>query len=125
MRAMVLEEAGRPLVEREVDDPAPAEGQILLEVSTCGVCRTDLHIFDGELAEPKLPLIMGHQIVGRVAEAGAGADRFAVGDRIGVPWLGWTDGDLPLLPFGPREPLRAGQVHRLRHRRRLRRARGG
>ena len=92
MRAMVLEEAGRPLVEREVDDPAPAEGQILLEVSTCGVCRTDLHIFDGELAEPKLPLIMGHQIVGRVVEAGSGADRFAVGDRIGVPWLGWTDG---------------------------------
>ena len=92
MRAMVLEEAGRPLVEREVNDPAPAEGQILLEVSTCGVCRTDLHIFDGELAEPKLPLIMGHQIVGRVVEAGSGADRFAVGDRIGVPWLGWTDG---------------------------------
>ena len=92
MRAMVLEEAGRPLVEREVDDPAPAEGQILLEVSTCGVCRTDLHIFDGELAEPKLPLIMGHQIVGRVVEAGSGADRFVVGDRIGVPWLGWTDG---------------------------------
>ena len=92
MRAMVLEEAGRPLVEREVDDPAPAEGQILLEVSTCGVCRTDLHIFDGELAEPKLPLIMGHQIVGRVVEAGSGADRFMVGDRIGVPWLGWTDG---------------------------------
>ena len=92
MRAMVLEEAGRPLVEREVDDPAPAEGQLLLEVSTCGVCRTDLHIFDGELAEPKLPLIMGHQIVGRVVEAGSGADRFAVGDRIGVPWLGWTDG---------------------------------
>lgn len=89
---MVLEEAGRPLVEREVDDPAPAEGQILLEVSTCGVCRTDLHIFDGELAEPKLPLIMGHQIVGRVVEAGSGADRFMVGDRIGVPWLGWTDG---------------------------------
>ena len=92
MRAMVLEEAGRPLVEREVDAPAPAEGQILLEVSTCGVCRTDLHIFDGELAEPKLPLIMGHQIVGRVVEAGSGADRFMVGDRIGVPWLGWTDG---------------------------------
>jgi alcohol dehydrogenase, propanol-preferring len=92
MRAMVLEEAGRPLVEREVNDPTPAEGQVLLEVSTCGVCRTDLHIFDGELTEPKLPLIMGHQIVGRVVEAGSGADRFSVGDRIGVPWLGWTDG---------------------------------
>jgi alcohol dehydrogenase, propanol-preferring len=92
MRAMVLEEAGRQLVEREVDDPTPAEGQVLLEVSTCAVCRTDLHIFDGELTEPKLPLIMGHQIVGRVVQAGSGADRFAVGDRIGVPWLGWTDG---------------------------------
>ena len=85
MRAMVLEEAGRPLVEREVDDPAPAEGQILLEVSTCGVCRTDLHIFDGELAEPKLPLIMGHQIVGRVVEAGSGVATLGIPGSAGVP----------------------------------------
>jgi propanol-preferring alcohol dehydrogenase len=92
MRAMVLEEAGLPLTEREVPDPVPAEGQVLIEVSTCGVCRTDLHIFDGELTEPELPLILGHQIVGTVVGAGPGADGFSTGDRIGVPWLGWTDG---------------------------------
>jgi alcohol dehydrogenase, propanol-preferring len=92
MRAMVLERAGEPLTERELPDPEPSEGQVLIEVSTCGVCRTDLHIFDGELSEPKLPLVLGHQIVGRVAAAGEGAGRFAIGDRIGVPWLGWTDG---------------------------------
>ena len=73
MRAMVLEAPGQPLVEAELPDPKPAEGQVLIEVSTCGVCRTDLHIFDGELTEPKLPLVLGHQIVGRVIEAGAGA----------------------------------------------------
>jgi propanol-preferring alcohol dehydrogenase len=92
MRAMVLEAPGQPLVERDLPDPEPADGQILIEVSTCGVCRTDLHIFDGELTEPKLPLILGHQIVGRVIGAGNGAGRFAEGDRVGVPWLGWTDG---------------------------------
>jgi propanol-preferring alcohol dehydrogenase len=89
---MVLDEARRPLTERELPDPEPAEGQVLLEVAACGVCRTDLHIFDGELTEPKLPLVLGHQIVGTVAGRGAGAERFADGDRVGVPWLGWTDG---------------------------------
>ena len=92
MRAMVLEHAGEPLVERELADPEPAEGQILIEVSTCGVCRTDLHIYDGELSEPKLPLVLGHQVVGRVVGAGEGTSRFAAGDRVGVPWLGWVDG---------------------------------
>jgi alcohol dehydrogenase, propanol-preferring len=92
MRAMVLEEPGRPLTEREVPEPVPDAGQIVIEVSTCGVCRTDLHIFDGELTEPKLPLILGHQIVGTVVGAGSGVERFSTGDRIGVPWLGWTDG---------------------------------
>ncbi len=92
MRAMVLETPGQPLVERELPDPEPAEGQVLIEVSTCGVCRTDLHIADGELTEPKLPLVLGHQIVGEVIGAGEGASRFDEGDRIGVPWLGWTDG---------------------------------
>src|SRR4029077_4400621 len=79
-------------VEAELPDPEPAEEQVLLEVSTCGVCRTDLHIFDGGLTEPKLPLVLGHQIVGRVIGAGEGATRFAEGDRVGVPWLGWVDG---------------------------------
>ena len=91
MRAMVLEEAGRPLVESELPDPQPAAGQVLIDVAACAVCRTDLHIFDGELTEPKLPLVPGHMIVGRVAAQGEGATRFAVGDRVGVPWLGWVD----------------------------------
>src|SRR5512132_984045 len=92
MRAMVLDEPGKPLTERELPDPVPGKGQVLIEVSACAVCRTDLHIFDGELTEPKLPLVPGHMIVGRVASSGEGAVRFADGDRIGVPWLGWTDG---------------------------------
>jgi alcohol dehydrogenase, propanol-preferring len=93
MRAMVLDAAEQPLTERELPDPTPGEGQVVLEVAACGVCRTDLHIFDGELTDPKLPLVLGHQIVGRVAGAGPGADRFEQGDRVGVPWLGWTCGE--------------------------------
>ena len=93
MRAMVLERAGRPLRLTELPDPVPGPGQVMLAVRACGVCRTDLHIYDGELAEPKLPLVPGHQIVGTVAAAGDGAERFASGDRVGVPWLGWTDGE--------------------------------
>ena len=85
MRAMVLEAPGQPLVERELPDPEPTEAQVLIDVSACGVCRTDLHIVDGELAEPKLPLVLGHQIVGRVIGAGEEATRFADGDRVGVP----------------------------------------
>jgi alcohol dehydrogenase, propanol-preferring len=89
---MVLDQPGEALVERGLPDPEPGEGQVLIEVSTCAVCRTDLHIFDGELPEPKLPLVPGHMIVGRVAGRGEGATRFAHGERIGVPWLGWVDG---------------------------------
>ncbi|HEX3293984.1 MAG TPA: zinc-dependent alcohol dehydrogenase family protein [Solirubrobacterales bacterium] len=89
---MVLDRPREPLTERELPDPAPEQGQVLIEVSACAVCRTDLHIFDGELTEPKLPLVPGHMIVGRVAARGEGAARFAEGDRIGVPWLGWVDG---------------------------------
>jgi propanol-preferring alcohol dehydrogenase len=95
MRAMVLERPREPLRPAELPDPSPARGQVLLAVSACGVCRTDLHIVDGDLAEPKLPLVLGHQIVGRVVEAGEGVRRFAVGDRVGVPWLGWTCGECP------------------------------
>lgn len=91
MRAMVLEAQRQPLMERELPDPEPGEGQVLIEVAACGVCRTDLHIADGELTEPKLPLVLGHQIVGRVAASGPGAERFAEGERVGVPWLGWVD----------------------------------
>ena len=90
MRAMVLDTAGSGLREGELPAPEPGRGELLLEVAACGVCRTDLHIVDGELTEPKLPLVPGHQIVARVS---AGGERFAAGDRVGVPWLGWTDGD--------------------------------
>ena len=88
---MVLERQREPLRLTELSDPAPGPGQVLLAVAACGVCRTDLHIVDGELSEPKLPLVPGHQIVGTVAGRG-GRERFALGDRVGVPWLGWTDG---------------------------------
>jgi alcohol dehydrogenase, propanol-preferring len=90
MRAMVLDSPGRPLRPAELDAPEPGPGELLLEVAACGVCRTDLHILDGELAEPKLPLVQGHQIVGRVVRGGR---RHAPGDRVGVPWLGWTCGE--------------------------------
>jgi propanol-preferring alcohol dehydrogenase len=89
---MLLDEPHTPLTERELPDPEPEGGQVLIDVSACAVCRTDLHIFDGELTEPKLPLVPGHMIVGRVAGMGEGAGRFAEGDRVGVPWLGWVDG---------------------------------
>jgi propanol-preferring alcohol dehydrogenase len=90
---MVLERQREPLRLAELPDPAPGPGQVLISVRACGVCRTDLHIVDGELTEPKLPLVPGHQIVGEVVATGEGAERFAVGERIGVPWLGWTDGE--------------------------------
>jgi alcohol dehydrogenase, propanol-preferring len=93
MRAMVLERQRQPSGLAELPDPRPGPGQVLVAVSACGVCRTDLHIADGELTEPKLPLVMGHQIVGTVVEAGEGAERFAEGQRVGVPWLGWTCGE--------------------------------
>jgi alcohol dehydrogenase, propanol-preferring len=92
MRAMVLEQQRQPLREADVPVPEPDAGQLRVRVHACGVCRTDLHIFDGELTEPKLPLIMGHQIVGTVDSVGEGAERFAAGDRVGIPWLGWVDG---------------------------------
>jgi len=94
MRAMVLDKPKQPLQLRDVPKPKPGRGQLLVRVSTCAVCRTDLHVVDGELPQPKLPLIPGHQIVGRVEEIGEGANsKFQIGDRVGIPWLGWTDGD--------------------------------
>lgn len=90
---MVLERQREPLRAAELPDPQPGRGQALISVSACGVCRTDLHIVDGELGEPKLPLVPGHQIVGTVLGAGEGAERFTLGERVGVPWLGWTCGE--------------------------------
>jgi propanol-preferring alcohol dehydrogenase len=89
MRAVLLDAPGRALRVGDLPEPEPGPGEVLLEVSACGVCRTDLHILDGELDKPKLPLVLGHQIVGRVA---AGGERFRAGERVGVPWLGWADG---------------------------------
>jgi propanol-preferring alcohol dehydrogenase len=92
MKAMVLGTPGRPLEWRDLPLREPAAGELLIEVRACAVCRTDLHVVDGELPHPKLPLVPGHEIVGRVAARGPGVDRFAVGDRVGVPWLGQTCG---------------------------------
>jgi alcohol dehydrogenase, propanol-preferring len=94
MRAMVLDKPRQPLQLRDVEKPRPSKGQLLVRIATCAVCRTDLHVVDGELPDPKLPLIPGHQIVGHVEEIGEGVDsKFKVGDRVGIPWLGWTDGE--------------------------------
>jgi propanol-preferring alcohol dehydrogenase len=89
---MILERPGEPLRAADVAVPEPGEGQVRLRVRACAVCRTDLHIVDGELPDPRLPLILGHQIVGRVEKVGENVRGFGVGDRVGVPWLGWTDG---------------------------------
>ena len=90
---MVLDEPRRRLRLADMPQPTPASGQVRIQVHACGVCRTDLHIVDGELTEPKLPLVPGHQIVGEVEEVGEGAERFARGERVGVPWLGWACGE--------------------------------
>jgi propanol-preferring alcohol dehydrogenase len=91
MKAMVLHAPGNPLRMEDLPIPSPAERQVLIRVSMCAVCRTDLHIVSGELTRPKLPLVVGHMIVGHVERAGAKAERFAPGERIGVPWLGYVD----------------------------------
>jgi propanol-preferring alcohol dehydrogenase len=87
-RAMLLEATGQPLQPRTITVPDPGPGQVRIRVSACGVCRTDLHLVDGELRAPKLPLVPGHEIVGRIDALGAGVERFRLGERIGVPWLG-------------------------------------
>jgi alcohol dehydrogenase, propanol-preferring len=93
VRAVVLEAPGGPLRVAEVPVPEPEEGQVLLRVHCCAVCRTDLHVVDGELPDPRLPLVPGHQIVGTVEKLGERTDSFTRGERVGVPWLGWTDGE--------------------------------
>jgi alcohol dehydrogenase, propanol-preferring len=95
MRAMVLEAPRTPLKLRERPVPVPARGEILIEIAACGVCRTDLHVVDGELERPTLPLVPGHEIVGRVTAFGEAVAGFTIGDRIGVPWLGATCGVCP------------------------------
>jgi alcohol dehydrogenase, propanol-preferring len=92
MRAMLLQSPGQPLRPIELERPAPQPGEILIAVGACGVCRTDLHVADGELPDSKLPLVLGHEIVGTVVAAGLNVRRITIGDRVGVPWLGWTCG---------------------------------
>lgn len=94
-QAMVLDAPGRPLAERRITLRDAAAGEVLVRIAACGVCRTDLHVVDGELAQPKLPLVLGHEVVGRVEAVGAGVQRFREGDRVGVPWLGATCGHCP------------------------------
>jgi alcohol dehydrogenase, propanol-preferring len=100
MRAMVLTRPGTPLRLEEREVPSPGKGQVLVRVETCAVCRTDLHIVDGELPEPKLPLIPGHEVVGRVEAVGSEVPGLNVGDRVGIPWMGWTCGECPFCAAG-------------------------
>ena len=93
MRAMILQETRQPLRLTDLASPTPGVGQVLVKVSACAVCRTDLHVVDGGLPNPKLPLVPGHEIVGRVAALGEGVTRFKAGERVGIPWLGWTCGE--------------------------------
>lgn len=92
---MILQQPGQPLSLTELSTPEPSTGQVLVKVKACAVCRTDLHVVDGELTDPKLPLIPGHEIVGTIAALGSGVDDFNIGERVGIPWLGWTCGHCP------------------------------
>src|SRR5262245_13158353 len=92
MHAMVLSEIKVPLKETSLPDPEPGPNELLVRIAACAVCRTDLHVIDGDLPHPKLPLVPGHEIVGRILRLGAAASRFSVGDRIGIPWLARTCG---------------------------------
>ncbi|SHF31126.1 alcohol dehydrogenase, propanol-preferring [Fodinibius roseus] len=93
MKAMVMDRAGEPLQLRDLPVPEPNEEELLLNVQSCGICRTDLHVIDGDLDDPKLPLVLGHQIVGTVRETGRNVTNYKVGDKVGVPWLGHTCGE--------------------------------
>jgi alcohol dehydrogenase, propanol-preferring len=109
MRAMILETPRQALRAADISVPKPAASQVLVKVAACAVCRTDLHVVDGELPNPKLPLVPGHEIVGTIVEKGRGVRRFNTGDRVGIPWLGWTCGECEFCRTG-RENLcdRAG-----------------
>ena len=100
MRAMILDRPGEPLRAVVLPVPRPGAGEVLIEVEACGVCRTDLHLVDGELPDPVLPIIPGHEIVGRVAATGSGVSGLRVGQRVGVPWLGWTCGQCAFCASG-------------------------
>ena len=126
MRAMVLHRAHERLVMEERADPSPGPGQVRVRVEACGVCRTDLHVVDGELPNPKLPIVPGHEIVGRIDAVGAGVG-LKLGARVGVAWLGHTDGTCPYCRSDRENLCDAAAVHRLHARRGLRNSydRGG
>src|SRR4029077_1472701 len=115
MRAQLLTQAGRRLAAAELPEPRPGPGQLLIAVKACAVCRTDLHILDGELPDPKLPLVLGHEIIGTVVEKGPDADRFGIGDRVGVPWLGWTCGICDYCRSGRENLCELARLTRLPH----------
>ncbi len=96
MQAMVLNKAGTPLIWTDLPDRDPGKGEIRVKVTACGVCRTDLHVVDGELPDPKTPIIPGHEIVGQIDEIGSGVEGLALGERVGIPWLGHTCGVCPI-----------------------------
>ena len=127
MKACVLAKPSpvesNPLRLMDVPVPGLGAGQVLVRVHACGVCRTDLHVVEGELPPRKSPVVPGHQVVGTIEQNGPGASRFAAGTRVGIPWLHRTCGVCEYLPVGPREPLRARGVHRLDGGWRLRRVR--
>ena len=100
MRSMLFEKVGQPLRMADLPVPGPGAGQLLIRVRACAVCRTDLHVVDGELPKPKLPLVPGHEIVGTIAERGDGVSRFEIGERLGIPWLGWSCGECPYCRAG-------------------------
>src|SRR3954464_5122386 len=100
MRAMVLRTVGRPLILEERPDPSPDPGEIRVRVEACAVCRTDLHVIDGDLPDPKLPIIPGHEIVGTIDAVGEDVRGLAIGARVGVPWLGYTCGHCPYCASG-------------------------
>jgi propanol-preferring alcohol dehydrogenase len=100
MLAMLMNRPGEPLVASELPEPRASPEQVVLEVAACGICRTDLHVLDGELKAAVLPLVLGHQIVGRVIALGANVERFALGQRVGVPWLGWACGECTYCKHG-------------------------
>ena len=108
---MLLDAPGRALRRADLEAPRPGPGELLLEVAACGVCRTDLHILDGELPDPELPLVPGHQIVARVLESAG--ERYAPGDRVGVPWLGWTCGECRFCRSGRENLCDRARLHRL------------
>jgi propanol-preferring alcohol dehydrogenase len=118
-RAMVLDSPGTKLTLLNRPRPDPGPGEVLVRVGACGVCRTDLHVVDGDLSEPSLPIVPGHKIVGRVEAIGTGVEAVGEGDRVGIPWLVYTYGECNFLPRGAGELVSFSAVYRLSDRWRL------